>query len=51
MWSTFTSTSFASPHCLTYVLSSHWSYAGTKCAHVMMRRSPASCLFANLSGP
>ena len=32
-WSTITSVSFFSPHCLVYVLSNHLSYAGTKWLH------------------
>src|SRR5919198_1396352 len=51
MWSIFTSTSFFSPHCLMYVPSSQGSYTGMKCDHCRIFSSPASCLFANLSGP
>src|SRR5581483_2392137 len=51
MWSILTSTSLRSPHCLTSVLSSHWSYAGTKCAHCMIERLPFSCRCRCFSTP
>jgi len=51
MCSTVTWTSFFSPHCLTQVLSNQSSYAGTKCTHWMIDRSPLSCRFLNFIGP
>ena len=51
MWSTRTSVSFASPQRLTYVLSNHTSYAGTKWLHCAIRSVPASCRCAYLGAP
>src|SRR5438552_11252524 len=51
MCSTFTCTSFSCPHPLIHVLSNQSSYAGTKCTHWMIDRSPLSSRCLNLSGP
>src|SRR3954447_15629300 len=51
MCSTVTWTSFFSPHCLIQVLSNQSSYAGTKCTHWMIDRSPLRCLFLYFMGP
>src|SRR5438105_1090481 len=51
MWSTVTWTSFFCSHCLIQVLSNQSSYAGTKCTHWMIERSPFRCLCLYFSGP
>src|SRR5262245_54499173 len=51
MCSTFTCTSFFSPQFLTNVLSNQVSYAGTKCTHWRIVRSPLRWRFLNRIGP
>src|SRR5712691_4830969 len=51
MCSTLTWTSFFCSHCLIQVLSNQSSYAGTKCTHWMIERSPLSCRCLYFIGP